>query len=477
MRQQSKKWIGRGSGSLATIAIVICAGAVFAASAAATPKAGPDSSARGTAGGPEITWARDRFPVRSGVASRRLCRVTAKAAEGVKALTFSSPASPRVRVVATGRPFRKGAMIVFPCRVETQISTPPRPARVRATAVDNEGDTRTVTAIAVIIRPTTDVGQARRVGPEKRIDSTSPPVETGASPGQLFSPSSFWNRPMPASAALVAQSATYVQELVRQVGQTGATINTTSYSTPVYTVGPSQPTTKVTIVTSGGAVDPSQQAALNAVPLPSSAKPAAGGDRHLVVWQPSTNSMWEFWNMRFEAGRWVTDSSGAMNNVSTNPGYFDSGSWPGAKTWWGATATALPLIGGLIRIGELESGRIEHALAIAIPDSGSSFVWPAQRSDGRDHSAGAIPEGTTFRLPASVNVGSLGLPQAAQAIALAAQKYGIVVRDSSSDVTLYAEDPSPYGTNPYPQLFGGQTSGALLAGFPWSQLVTVQQSG
>ena len=43
-------------------------------------------------------------------------------------------------------------------------------------------------------------------------------------------------------------------------------------------------------------------------------------------------------------------------------------------------------------------------------------------------------------------------------MAVAAQRYGIVVRDGAGAVTFYAEDPTPTGRNPFlgrSGLFGG----------------------
>jgi hypothetical protein len=445
---------------------------VLAISGALAPSAGASVA---------IHWTRHHIPVRDGVAGSRLCQVTADAGSQIKSVRFSSPASPRVRVLAAGRPHRRGDSRVFSCRIETRTFLPPQLVRVRATARDVTGETDSATATAVIKGPVPRIANARAVVKTKKRRAapvqSSPPTSTGATgpTGLPFSPTSFWNRPLSASAPLVPQSAAYVQELVNDVGATSPWINTTEYSTPVYVVGPTQATTKVTI--SGGSANAGLQAALNAVPLPANAVPAAGTDHHLVVWQPATNAMWEFWEMHSEGGHWAAGAAGAMNDVATSPGYFGPDSWPGGQSWWGATATGLPLLGGLIRLGELESGTIPHALAIAIPNTASSYVWPAQRGDGHNSSASAIPEGTTFRLPTSVNVESLGLPPAARAIAVAAQKYGIVVRDTGGDVSFFAEDPTPLGINPYSGLFGGLQAATLLAHFPWSQLVAVQQTG
>jgi hypothetical protein len=55
-------------------------------------------------------------------------------------------------------------------------------------------------------------------------------------------------------------------------------------------------------------------------------------------------------------------------------------------------------------------------------------------------------------------------------MALAAQRYGIVVRDRSGSVSFYGEDPGQYATNPYPTIFAGKTPAQLLANFPWAKL-------
>jgi hypothetical protein len=131
----------------------------------------------------------------------------------------------------------------------------------------------------------------------------------------------------------------------------------------------------------------------------------------------------------------------------------------------------LPLLGGLIRVADLHAGHIDHALAIGIPNvKAGSFVWPAQRTDGNSEHPTAIPEGTRFRLDPALDVNALGLPPAGRTIALAAQRYGIVVRDIAGAVTLYAEDPAPTHTNPYPSLFGNLYPNEVLARFPWSRL-------
>ena len=246
----------------------------------------------------------------------------------------------------------------------------------------------------------------------------------------------------------------------RQLATTNPWINTTTYSTPVYTVPGAQPTVRVKLDTTSA---PLQQA-FEQVPIPAGARPAAGSDAHMVVWQPATDTMWEFWLASQKADGWHARWGGRMTGVSQNPGYFTAPN-PG----WGATATSLPLLGGLMRTTELQAGRIDHALAFAIPHTKlwKSWSWPAQRSDGDTDSADAIPEGARFRLPANLDIDALKLPPVTAAIAKAVQRYGMVLRDKSGAVSFYAEAPT--GADPYPALFKTYPN-LLFAKFPWDRL-------
>ncbi len=247
----------------------------------------------------------------------------------------------------------------------------------------------------------------------------------------------------------------------------GPGINTREYSTPVYTVGLNQPNLRVTL--DGSAVD--LQKAIDAVPIPPGAKPAAGTDKHMVIWQPATDTMWEFWKMEMRPDGWHARAAGAMHNVSTNPGYYTPDSWSGAQPWWGATATGLPFLGGLMTIEELQRGSIDHALAMAIPHARAGvWSWPATRGDGDSQSPNSLPEGARLRLDPTLNLKKLNLPPMTRMMAEAAQRYGIVVRDRAGVVAFYGEDPASTGSNPYPKIFGNQFPDRLLSKFPWRSL-------
>ena len=268
---------------------------------------------------------------------------------------------------------------------------------------------------------------------------TTPIADPQATP---FAPTSVWNQALPAGAALDPQSTTYVSNLLSQIASAGLWMNTYQYSTPVFTVPADQPNVAVKLDTSSSPQATALRATWLQVPVPQNAKAAAGSDEHMVVYQPSTDRMWEFWKMTRQSDGWHAQWGGTMNNVSTNPGYFTS---PGPSNW-GATATSLPLLGGLIRPSELAAGHIDHAIAIAIPQTRAQyFTWPAQRTDGQVYSTTAIPEGQRFRLDPSLNLSAIPMSPLVRMIAVAAQKYGMIVRDKSGSVTVYGEDTTAEG--------------------------------
>ena len=296
------------------------------------------------------------------------------------------------------------------------------------------------------------------------------------SPFRFFSSSSFWYGSVagaqvdPSSAAVVEALNGLVSE--EESAMRGPWINTTEFSVPVYTVRAGQPTIRVHLTEH--APEPALQSAWSAVPLPATAEPANGHDALLVVWQPSRNRLWEFWHLKNEAGKWYARWGGAMRHVSSSQGVYDSSAWLGAKTWWGASASSLSLMGGLITLEDLKHGVIGHALSMSIPDVRAGvYASPARRTDGRSTSVLSLPEGAHLRLDPSLDLHSLHLPRLTLMIAEAAQRYGIFIRDGSTNVTFQAQDPTPTATNPYtgPQgYFEGQYPRELLANFPWDKL-------
>ena len=273
---------------------------------------------------------------------------------------------------------------------------------------------------------------------------------------------------------LHSNSTNFAAEFVRQIKAYYVTvsINTTAYSCPIYVVGPHVKPVEVTEwdAQKKGFKDPHLAEQWRAVPIPDYAVPADGTDAEMCIYQPTTDSMWEFWQARKVDGKWQACWGGCMQNVSKNPGIWEK--------HYGTTATSLPFIGGQITPEELQRGVIEHVMGIALVDTEKHDVvsWPATRSDGYnpDKQPNRIPEGLRFRLDPSVDVEALNLPPVGKIIARAAQKYGFIVWDKAGAITLRANNPKRYEQcgekDPYPELFGGKPAWSLLQGIPWEKL-------
>jgi hypothetical protein len=316
------------------------------------------------------------------------------------------------------------------------------------------------------------------VGP---VSAPPPPPVEPAAPFRFFSPTSFWNQELPADAPLDPSSAGVVGAFAEQIAAAYETkkgeayINTTAWSVPIYTVPDTQATVKVAYeIPYGGKPNPALEAAWSAVPLPPEAKPAAGTDRHLVVWQPSTDKLWEFWGLEKTETGWLAKWGGAIEKASSDSGAYGPEAWPGAQPGWGASASSLSIAGGLITLEDLEKGQINHALAISLPKVRAGvYASSAERTDGWSTEPLSLPEGAHLRLEPGLDLAALHLPKLTLMMAEAAQRYGIFVRDSAAEPVFYGQDPIPTGTEPYTGAHGyfeGKSPAQLLASFPWSHL-------
>src|SRR3954451_22688662 len=240
---------------------------------------------------------------------------------------------------------------------------------------------------------------------------------SSASAASLFARDSFWNAPLPGDAALDESSSPRTAALVSEINREqqlkiGPWIDERYNSTPFYVVGAKQPQVHVTLDSTNGTAVYLRKVLSRGVPIPNGARPAAGSDGHMTVYQPATDTMWEFYRATLEADGWHADWGGAMQHVSTNPGYYSSAAWPDAPSaWnWGSTASSIPIIAGTITIAELRTGHIDHALALAVPNPcARTFSWPAQRTDGGSTAPDCMPEGAHLRLDPSLDVDSLNV--------------------------------------------------------------------
>jgi hypothetical protein len=123
------------------------------------------------------------------------------------------------------------------------------------------------------------------------------------------------------------------------------------------------------------------------------------------------------------------ERTGPATWKATAGALFDLGSNDLRPDGWGSADQAgLPIYPGLIRLNEVDSGEITHALRFTAPEIASKHFWPARR-DGTDGDDAVLPPaGTRFRLRATVNPAASS-PRA-QVILTALQRYGMFLADT-----------------------------------------------
>lgn len=306
-----------------------------------------------------------------------------------------------------------------------------------------------------------------------------PPLEASQDPlakhegYSVFAATSFWYRPIPVDAPLNPDSVGMLQNFLAQIPTYygDVDLDVKSWTAPIYEPAAGTPTIAVK---QSRTPNPGLAAQWAAVPMPSYAQipDITDTDKEVVLYQPSTDEMWEFWKLAHNTdGSWSAAWGGQMQNVSLNHGIW---AYP-----YGASATGLPLIGGQLSIRELLAGKINHVIGIALVETAARKVvsWPANRSDG--WSSGRlpgvlIPEGLRFRLDPKLNVDAIKLTPIARMVAKAGQIYGFVVWDRAGAVSLRAENPLSRTVlgqaDPYPQLTRGVPGYAIFNNFPWNHL-------
>ncbi len=178
--------------------------------------------------------------------------------------------------------------------------------------------------------------------------------------------------------------------------------------------------------------------------IPDDVDPDPRYDGWYTVFDTSASVAYDLWRARREDND--TISYNYMRKWDLNgPGF--------SEPWTeGARGSGLPLFAGLIRPGELESGEIQHALAISVPGPATGvFVQPASSTDGNGRPM-SIPEGARIRLRRDVVLPQPHDPitgklikltkqqqRLADAIVACLRTYGAIVVDRAAVPTLYAQ--------------------------------------
>jgi hypothetical protein len=179
--------------------------------------------------------------------------------------------------------------------------------------------------------------------------------------------------------------------------------------------------------------------ATGSMPIPAGATPDPAGDHHMAVVDPARGLEWGCWDMRLEGGRWVAGlcATADLAGDGVRPPATTARPWTAAH---GARACGFPLLAGLIRVEEVEAGRIDHALVIAYPNVRSGWFTPPASTGSAVGTSNGIPCGGRVQLDPSLDLDALGLSRTGRILARALQEYGAYVGDYSGAIDLFAEN-------------------------------------
>jgi hypothetical protein len=332
----------------------------------------------------------------------------------------------------------------------------------------------TSTTVASTTSTTVAATTSTTVPPTTVAPTTVPPTTstTTPAPPPLLAPGDYFggfDTPLSPTAPVASDSAALAADIVDQYQTYYGTFGVqTQY--PIVTVGADQ--APVPVASKAGCGD--FQASTGPVPIPASAASLlpGDGDNPLIVWQPSTSSEWEFWQMSYSSGAWSACWGGKIAGVGSSGGVFP---YP-----YGLAASGISYLATAVTEADVASGSIDHPLALQLPLC-QGEVAPADRSDCGDN-PGTPSEGMLFRLPASLPMPS-GLTPFGQMVFRALQSYGAYVTDHSGAVVIVAEDPADWaasghtGTDPITASWAGQPEYWAMNGIPWGNLEQVLPAG
>jgi hypothetical protein len=147
----------------------------------------------------------------------------------------------------------------------------------------------------------------------------------------------------------------------------------------------------------------------------------SGGDMHAIM-VTSDCQLFETWDTLDTSSGW-TAGSGAHWSLSSDA--------LRPNTWTSADAAGLPILPGLLRYDEVQSGHVDHAIRFTTNVTSDSYLWPARHEAGSQTNENLYPPmGARFRLKASFNIS--GYSAQAQTVLKAMQTYGLVLADNGS---------------------------------------------
>ena len=236
----------------------------------------------------------------------------------------------------------------------------------------------------------------------------------GAPNCPIFPTDNVWNTPV-ANLPVNPQSATWLASM-NSVATNIHFVFGPTFGMPFDVVSPSQPLVPIAFEFADQS-DPGPYPLSADTPIQGGA--GGTGDRHAIMVDPTTCNLYELYNAQYSASG-STAGAGAIWNLNSNA-LRPAG-------WTSADAAGLPILPGLVRYDEVQSGLITHAIRMTAESTDASYIWPARHESGSTSNPNLPPFGARFRLKASFNIS--GYSAQAQVVLRAMQQYGLILADN-----------------------------------------------
>lgn len=219
-----------------------------------------------------------------------------------------------------------------------------------------------------------------------------------------------------------------------------------TYGIPYAVVPGSQPFVPITFTAYGDESDPGPY------PIPPDAPVEGGGngvnapgtgDRHVLVLDSGNCQLYELYSAyKDSSGPGWSAASGAIFDLYSDKLRPDG--------WTSADAAGLPILPGLVRYDEVQSGKITHALRFTVWQTQKGYVHPATHQAGATTNPAFPPMGLRVRLKASHDVS--GYTGEARVVLNALRKYGMFVADNGSSWFITGATDSRWDNSDLDQL-------------------------
>lgn len=277
-----------------------------------------------------------------------------------------------------------------------------------------------------------------------------------------FDEASPFNRPI-APDALEASGSEAQIERFAQTWESfgGAWLGVQQNVVPVYLAYSDTPRHDVPL----SAPNDGRTAVLEEVPIPTGALADCGYDRFLVTVDVDAGLVYELHRAVWDGREWRADTGAVLELGSSGIHAGD-----GDRSSTGVRASGSSLLAGLVWPHEIESGRIEHALAFGydfIRDGGP--VDPFTASDGQIDDESALPMGSHLQLDPSLDLDELDLEPWERTVAVALQEYGMYLVDTAGGISIQLVHGQSFEGDPWETLLPPGTAeegGVLLSKLP-----------